>query len=96
MSSVHGPAWLIVPAIYGVSSLLSFAVYAWDKRAARRGERRIAERSLHLLDLIGGWPGGWLAQKTLRHKCSKRAFQRVYRLTVLLNTGLLVWLLLRL
>lgn len=85
-----------MPAVYGVLSLITFLVYARDKLAARRGERRIAERVLHLLDLMGGWPGGWLAQKILRHKCSKRAFQRMYGLTVLLNVVLLGCLLFRL
>jgi len=90
---MHGMAWLLVPAMYAVSSLISFALYASDKCAARKGKRRIAERTLHLLDLLGGWPGGWLAQKALRHKCSKLAFQPVYRLTVLMNAGLLgCWL----
>jgi len=89
----HATTWLPILAGYGVLSLISFFAYAWDKKAARRGEYRIAERSLHLLDLVGGWPGGWLAQKTFRHKCSKPAFQRVYGLTVLLNVAMLAWLL---
>jgi uncharacterized membrane protein YsdA (DUF1294 family) len=87
--------WLLVPLTYGVLSLISFTVYALDKSAARSGQRRIAERTLHLLDLIGGWPGGWLAQKTLRHKCSKPAFQRIYRCTVLMNAASVGCLLLR-
>jgi len=86
---MHGMTWLLVPAMYAVSSLISFALYAGDKRAARRGEHRVAERTLHILDLLGGWPGGWLAQKALRHKCSKLAFQRGYVVTVLVNMVLL-------
>jgi uncharacterized membrane protein YsdA (DUF1294 family) len=38
---------------------------------------------LHLLDLLGGWPGGFLAQRRLRHKCSKGSFQFVFWLIVL-------------
>lgn len=89
MTGLLGAAWPFVLVAYGVLSAITFLVYARDKLAARRGEHRIAERVLHLLDLAGGWPGGWLAQRTLRHKCSKRAFQRVYGLTVLLNVILL-------
>ncbi|GGI53485.1 DUF1294 domain-containing protein [Oxalicibacterium solurbis] len=85
--------WLLVPAVYGVLSLISFSVYASDKRAACRGERRIAERTLHLVDLMGGWPGGWLAQKSLRHKCSKRSFQKIYWVTVVLHCAIVGWLL---
>ncbi|HWT71854.1 MAG TPA: DUF1294 domain-containing protein [Oxalicibacterium sp.] len=95
MSAAHLAAWTLVLAAYGVVSAISFTAYACDKRAARKGKRRIAERTLHFLDLIGGWPGGWLAQKTLRHKCSKPSFQRMYRLSVLSNAALLACLLLR-
>lgn len=91
---LHERLWLVL-AVYVAISLTTFICYACDKRAARRGGQRIPERTLHLLDLIGGWPGGWLAQKTLRHKCSKPSFQRMYGLTVVLNAGLLAWLLLR-
>jgi len=93
---VDNAAWLLLPMAYVALSLMTFIVYACDKLAAHRGERRIAERVLHLLDLIGGWPGGWLAQKTLRHKCSKPSFQRVYVVTVLANVVLLGFLMLRL
>lgn len=85
----HEAVWIATPAIYGVLSLITYIAYAWDKRAARRGDRRIAERTLHLLDLIGGWPGGWLAQKVLRHKSVKRSFRRIFRLTVFVNGAVL-------
>jgi len=38
---------------------------------------------LHLLELLGGWPGAFLAQRRLRHKCSKRRYQFVFWLIVL-------------
>lgn len=78
---------------YITLSALTFIAYAIDKTAARKGEWRISESTLHLLDFLGGWPGGWLAQKFLRHKSSKRSFQKVYVVTVVLNLALLVYLL---
>jgi len=30
---------------------------------------------LHLAELLGGWPGAFLAQRRLRHKCSKVSYQ---------------------
>jgi uncharacterized membrane protein YsdA (DUF1294 family) len=40
---------------------------------------------LHLIALIGGWPGAWYAQHSLRHKSHKVNFRRIFWLTVLVN-----------
>jgi len=45
--------------------------------------RRLCEGRLHLLELLGGWPGALLAQRRLRHKCSKGSYQFVFWLIVL-------------
>ena len=79
-------------AFYACVSIVCFAAYALDKRAARTGRRRTPERTLLLLGLIGGWPGAFLAQRTLRHKSSKTSFLIWFWLTVALNAGLLVLL----
>ncbi len=80
---------------YGALSLGTFVLYAVDKSAAAKGEWRTKEQTLHLLALLGGWPGAAAAQRLLRHKSSKPAFQVVYRATVVLNcavlAGLLMW-----
>lgn len=77
---------------YGFMSLLTYAVYAVDKSAARRRRHRVPERTLHLLALFGGWPGALLAQQRLRHKSRKADFLRLFWLTVLLNGALLTGL----
>jgi uncharacterized membrane protein YsdA (DUF1294 family) len=48
---------------------------------------------LHLLSLIGGWPGALIAQNRLRHKSRKGSFLLVFWATALLNCGGLAWLL---
>lgn len=52
-------------------SLVSMTMHAADKRRARLGRRRIPERSLHSMELIGGWPGALLMTRIIRHKTSK-------------------------
>lgn len=67
-----------------------YIAYALDKSAAIAQRRRIPERTLLLLGLFCGWPGGWLAQRLLRHKSSKTSFQLKFWLSVVLNVALVV------
>jgi len=80
--------WPLPPGLWGAymaMSLASFIVYAGDKRAAQRGQWRVAENTLHGLALVCGWPGGLLAQHLLRHKSSKPQFLRRFWAMVVLN-----------
>ena len=72
-------------------NLCALALYAWDKHAAARGRRRVPEARLHLLALLGGWPGAWLAQRLFRHKTRKAAFQRRFAACVALNLLAIGW-----
>ena len=74
-------------------SLLSFLMYRFDKRAARNNERRTPEANLHLVDLLGGWPGALVAQQLFRHKTAKPSFQLAFWITVAMNVAALAWLL---
>lgn len=78
------PPW--VAGVYVLTSILSFIVYAVDKRAATLGAWRISDSSLLSLGLIGGWPGAIIGQQVYRHKTRKRAFRLAFWGTVLLNT----------
>lgn len=82
----------LILALYMVASLLTFITYAADKSAARKGARRTPESTLHMLSLVGGWPGALVAQQRLRHKSKKQSFRSVFWVTVFLNCGVFVWL----
>jgi len=79
--------------LYLVLSLITYFAYARDKSAARKGVWRTPESTLHLLSLLGGWPGGLVAQHKLRHKSRKREFRVVLWTTVILNCSAFLWLL---
>lgn len=79
------PNW--VGGLYLAASALSLAVYAIDKAAARAGRWRVAESTLILLGLAGGWPGAVVAQQVLRHKSNKASFRAAFWGSVLLNVA---------
>ena len=81
---------LFTAALYAVASAACFIAYALDKSAARQGRRRTPERTLLLLGLAGGWPGGLAAQRLLRHKSSKTSFLVKFWLTVIVNLALFI------
>lgn len=76
--------WLIWAGAFTLS-LLTYFTYASDKRRARTNAWRIPEAHLHILELLGGWPGAWLAQKYLRHKSSKTSYRIVFWLIIALH-----------
>ena len=55
-------------------NLLSGFIFAYDKNAAIRGRRRIPERTLHILELLGGVFANLLLMYTLHHKNRKFSY----------------------
>ncbi|WP_330148259.1 DUF1294 domain-containing protein [Shewanella oncorhynchi] len=78
-----------IAGMYLTLSLLTFIAYAIDKSAAKRNKWRTKESTLHLLALMGGWPGALFAQNLLRHKSVKASFRNVFWLTVVANLAVL-------
>lgn len=85
MGAYAGVVSKTLTLIYLITSAITFAIYARDKTAARNSGRRTAEKTLHILAVVGGWPGAMVAQRTFRHKTLKRSFRWVFWLTVGLN-----------
>jgi uncharacterized membrane protein YsdA (DUF1294 family) len=71
-------------------SLLTFVLYADDKSRAKRGNWRTSEKTLHLCELAGGWLGGFVAQRRLRHESSKGSYQAEFWAIVMIHY--IVWL----
>ena len=77
----------LVLIVYAVASVITFFAYGLDKRAARRGRWRTPEATLHLLELLGGFPGAMLAQRIFRHKRGKVRYLIVFWLIVALHAA---------
>lgn len=52
-------------------SIVAWVSYGIDKKAAANKAWRVSENTLHLMELVGGWPGVYLAQRVFRHKTRK-------------------------
>lgn len=88
-----GFVWVL--AAYPLASLISFIQYWQDKANALRGRWRTTENVLHLIELLGGWPGALVAQQCFRHKTRKASYQLVFWAIVATHQAVWIdWLLL--
>ena len=84
VTAIGALPWLFA-ALYLVVSLITYASYAADKKAAQTKQWRVTESALLGLGLFGGWPGALVAQQRLRHKTQKPVFRQAFWGTVVLN-----------
>jgi len=83
---------LAVAAVYVVASVICFAMYGFDKAAAKAGRWRTSENTLLFWGLACGWPGAIVAQKLMRHKSHKQSFRSRFLATVAVNITVFVYL----
>jgi uncharacterized membrane protein YsdA (DUF1294 family) len=90
-------AWLrylpvFIPLAFLATSLAVFLAYAFDKSAAMNRRRRTPEKLLHLMNLLGGWPGGLVASQLFHHKSKKAEFRVIFYSCIFLNCAALGWI----
>jgi len=73
-------------------SLITFAVWGWDKAAAINGKWRTPEKILMTLVFLGGAAGGALGMNLFRHKTRKPHFRIALGIAGVLQFVLLVLL----
>jgi uncharacterized membrane protein YsdA (DUF1294 family) len=56
-----------------------------DKLCAVQGKWRTPEATLHFMELLGGWPASYLAQRRYRHKIVKVSYQVTFWCIVALH-----------
>ena len=76
---------------YLLASVATFVAYGYDKHRARANGWRLTERTLHTMEIAGGWPGAMVAQRRFNHKLRKQQYMLVFRLIVAVHA--LAWLL---
>jgi uncharacterized membrane protein YsdA (DUF1294 family) len=78
------PEWA-APAWFFLISIITYRLYVADKDHAQNGRWRIPEKQLHLFEILGGWPGAWIAQRRLRHKIMKGSYQFTFWFIIILH-----------
>lgn len=85
---------LIIAGEMVLASAVTAVLYWIDKQAARNHLPRTSEKTLLLGCVVGGWPGGWVAGRMLRHKTYKRSYRIKFVIAVLIHlaaVGLIAW-----
>ncbi len=72
-------------------NIVTFVIYGWDKKQARKRAWRISELGLLFLALVGGSVASLAAQFYFRHKLNKASFQSKFWIVVFFQIGWLVY-----
>lgn len=84
--------WTILLTVMIVMNLVSFALMAHDKSAARKGARRVPEKTLFLATALFGGLGGVLGMQLLRHKTKHWYFKLFFPLLLIAQIVILIML----
>ncbi|HHW87329.1 MAG TPA: DUF1294 domain-containing protein [Chloroflexi bacterium] len=87
---VFSLAWLWAYLI--AINVTTLILYAYDKAVAGSGSMRVPERVLHVAELLGGTPAGFIGQRVLRHKSAKGSYQLNFWLIVVVQALIVIGL----
>ena len=102
--AVIGSPWGLLAIWLAAINLVTFLVFGLDKWKAKRkvkkeSVRRVPEKTLFLLAILGGSVGALLGMKVWHHKTLHRSFRigipAILILQIVLPVGLWLWLRLR-
>ncbi|WP_342543289.1 DUF1294 domain-containing protein [Paenisporosarcina sp. FSL H8-0542] len=82
---------LILIGFFIVMSIVSFFTMGHDKTAAQAHKRRVPERTLWNLAILGGGVGAYLGMILYRHKTKHMSFRIGFTLLAILQVALIIW-----
>ncbi|WP_088103776.1 DUF1294 domain-containing protein [Halalkalibacter urbisdiaboli] len=74
-------------------SICGLVLMSYDKRQAIKKKRRVRERTLFLIALIGGSGGVYLGMNLFRHKTKHRSFSLGLPVMILLQVAIIIYFL---
>ena len=86
------PLMTVLLGYLAAINVVAFAVYGADKRRAKKDKRRVPEKTLFLLALIGGSVGALAGMYTFRHKTRHWYFVWGIPAILAVQIALAVWL----
>ena len=92
MPQLSAPAACYLSVLMAVMSGFLFVLMGLDKAKARRGVRRISEKTLFVFALLGGALGGTAGMFVFRHKTRHRHFRLGFPLLAAAQAALCAYL----
>lgn len=86
------PIFILIAAFWVIMSATAVYVTKADKSYAKKGKRRIPERTLMLIGLFGGAEAMYITMKKIRHKTKHNKFMIGLPLEIVLHVLLIVGL----
>lgn len=80
-------SWIIFISIW------SFATMGFDKKRAKKRGRRVPEKNLWLLAIVGGGIGAYLGMLLFKHKTRKTAFRIGFLLLAVIDIIVIIYML---
>ncbi len=85
-------ALVAVVGYYFLINIIMYIVMSVDKRNAIKNRRRVPEKNLYLLAILGGGTGGLFAMVLKHHKNRHLDFILVYTITAILHFIVILFL----
>lgn len=92
MKNGGNPVKIFAFFIY-ILNLLTFAVMGADKHAAKTNHRRVPEKTLFLMALLGGGLGGMVGMLYFHHKTKHWYFRYGFPIIAVLQCACFLWVL---
>ena len=92
----HSAVLIAIAASAAVMNLISFFLMRYDKQCAKKGKRRVPERTLFLCAGMFGALGGTAAMWIFRHKTKHWYFRLFFPLMLVIQAAVIAYAFVRL